>query len=78
MSAPEKLHQIRTIWMTNFDENLRSSADTIDRIIIALAEEGSLSVEEILNRYSGAEQFSRIILTRTLVYLLKFNVLRLL
>ena len=78
MSAPEKLHQIRTIWMTNFDENLRSSADPIDRIIIALAEEGSLSVEEILNRYSGAEQFSRIILTRTLVYLLKFNVLRLL
>jgi len=78
MYPPDRLNQIRTIWMTNFGDKLRSPATTIDEIIVAIATEGSLTVEEILNRYAGAEQFSRIILTRTLVYLLKFNVLRLL
>ena len=78
MYVPDKLNRIRTIWMTNFGEQLRAPASIIDAIVVAIAQEGSLTVEEILNRYSGAEQFSRVILTRTLVYLLKFNVLRLL
>jgi hypothetical protein len=76
MAAPEKLEALRTLWMTNFGSDKRSPTTTIDAVLEAIAQEGSLSVAEILRRYAGSDQASVVYLARTLVYLLKFDVLR--
>jgi hypothetical protein len=62
--------------MTNFGADKRSPTASIDTVIDAIAQEGSLSVGEILRRYAGFELGSVVYLSRTLVYLLKFDVLR--
>ncbi len=76
MAEPEMLKSLRSIWMTNFGADKRSPTATIDALLEAIAQTGSLTVAEILHRYAGAEPTARIYLARTLVYLLKFGVLR--
>lgn len=76
MAAPEKLQLLRSTWMTNFGADKRSPTPMIDDILAAIAQEGSLSVGEILRRVAGSELASVVYLSRTLVYLLKFDILR--
>lgn len=76
MAEAEKLKAIRSVWMTNFGADKRSPSATIDAMLDAIAQEGSLTVAEILRRYAGSEPGARIYLARSLVYLVKFNVLR--
>jgi alpha-maltose-1-phosphate synthase len=75
MATSDRLEIIRSLWITNFGANKRSPAIIIDRVLAAIAQAGSLTVAEILSSYSDrpAEQ---VYLCRTLVYLLKFDVLR--
>ena len=75
MATPEGLETLRNIWMTNFGADKRSSTATIEQVLAAIAQEGSLTVEDILNRYAGREPSARVYLCRTLVYLLKFDIL---
>jgi glycosyltransferase involved in cell wall biosynthesis len=76
MAAPEKLQALRSIWMTNFGADKRSPNDMIDSVLGAIAKEGSLKVADILQRFAGSELGAVVYLSRTLVYLLKFDVLR--
>lgn len=76
MATPEKLQVLRSTWMTNFGADKRSPANIIDAVLGAIAQEGSLSVGEILRRLAGSEIGAVVYLSRTLVYLLKFDVLR--
>lgn len=76
MAAPEKLQVLRSTWMTNFGADKRSPTPIIDTVLGAISQDGSLSVEEILHRFAGSEPAARVYLARTLVYLLKFDVLR--
>lgn len=73
MATPEKIQQIRSIWITNFGAAKRVNDRTLDAAIADIQQNGSLSVKEILNRYSSGDSG---ILLRTLVYLLKLNVLQ--
>lgn len=76
MAAPEKLQVLRSTWMTNFGADKRSPTPIIDTVLAAISQNGSLSVEEILHRFAGSEPAAMVYLARTLVYLLKFDVLR--
>ncbi|AFZ21067.1 glycosyltransferase family 4 protein [Allocoleopsis franciscana] len=76
MAAPEKLQALRTSWMTNFGADKRSPTAMIDQVLEAIAKEGSIKVADILQRFAGSELGAVVYLSRTLVYLLKFDVLR--
>lgn len=76
MATPEKLQVLRSTWMTNFGADKRSPSNIIDAVLGAIAQEGALSVGEILRRCAGSELAAKVYLSRTLVYLLKFEVLR--
>lgn len=76
MATPEKLQVLRSTWMTNFGADKRSPTHVIDALLNAIAKETSLSVREILQRFAGSELGPVVYLSRTLVYLLKFDVLR--
>lgn len=76
MAKPERLEMLRNIWMTNFGASMRSQTEIIEKILATIAQTGSLTVGEILNRYDGSDPTARIYLSRTLVYLLKFDILR--
>lgn len=76
MGTPDKLQILRTTWMTNLGADKRSPTPMIDAVIEAIAQEGSLKVGEILRRFAGSELAPMVYLSRTLVYLLKFDVLR--
>jgi hypothetical protein len=76
MAAPEKLQVLRSTWMTNFGADKRSPTSIIDAVLAAISQEGSLTVEEIIRRFAGSELATSVYLLRTLVYLLKFDVLR--
>lgn len=71
MAAPECLSEIRKTWITNFGAERRTPVATLDAILAAI-ESNPQSVETILNQHP--EQNPRELL-RTLMYLLKFNVL---
>jgi glycosyltransferase involved in cell wall biosynthesis len=75
MATPDRLEIVRTLWMTNFGANMRAPSATIDQILAAIAQEGSLTVAEILSRYAS-QPIEQVYLCRTLAYLLKFDVLR--
>jgi hypothetical protein len=76
LGTPEKLQVLRSTWMTNFGADKRSPTPMIDAVVDAIAQEGSLNVGEILRRFAGSELAPMVYLSRTLVYLLKFDVLR--
>lgn len=76
MAAPDRLQQLRQTWMVNFGADRRATPEVIDQVIAAIAEAGVLTVAAIMQQCGGTEPASRIRLLRTLVYLLKFNVLQ--
>ena len=76
MAKPERLEMLQNIWMTNFGADKRSQTTIIEQILATIAQTGSLTVGEILTRYGGEDPTARIYLSRTLVYLLKFDILR--
>ncbi|NEQ21402.1 MAG: glycosyltransferase family 4 protein [Microcoleus sp. SIO2G3] len=75
MATPEGLQTLSNVWMINFGADKRSPTVTIEQVLAAIAQEGSLTVKEVLDRYAGSEPRGRIYLYRTLVYLLKFDIL---
>jgi glycosyltransferase involved in cell wall biosynthesis len=77
MATADQMQRLRSTWMTNIGADRRTPAVVIDQMIRAIAEAGSLTVLEILQRYGSTAPMTQIHLLRTLVYLLKFDVLRL-
>ena len=77
MGNPRSLHLLRSLGITNFGADYRTPVATIDELLKAIAQAGHLTVAEILHRYGAANLAARIRLARTLVYLLKFDILRL-
>jgi len=76
LATPEGLKTLSDVWITNFGADKRSPTATIEQVIAAIAQEGPLTVKEILDRYAGLEPGARVYLCRTLVYLVKFDILR--
>jgi len=76
MATPESMNDLRRIWFTGFGQERRSSIDIVDAILAGIASAGEMSVEDILNRWAN-NQTELAYLSRSLVYLLKFDVLRL-
>jgi glycosyltransferase involved in cell wall biosynthesis len=77
MAAPASLNQLRSIWIANFGSGKRVPAATLDRILATIATEGPLSVGEIVSRFAGSDAAAVASLSRSLVYLIKFDILRL-
>ncbi|BAY24846.1 hypothetical protein NIES2100_46430 [Calothrix sp. NIES-2100] len=73
MSTPENLQQIRQNWITNFGAEKRNANLTIDAILTAIAQNGPVSIDTILNSHRDVSPAQ---LLRTLLYLVKFDVLR--
>ncbi|HBB33802.1 MAG TPA: glycosyl transferase [Cyanobacteria bacterium UBA8803] len=73
MSQPEHLNQLRQLWITNFGANRRTPTASVDIILADIQQEGCQSVAEILNRHGGENSAE---LLRTLVYLVKFDILQ--
>jgi alpha-maltose-1-phosphate synthase len=73
MSTAENLQQIRQNWITNFGAERRNPNLTIDVILAAIAQSGPVSIETILNSHQDVSVAQ---LLRTLLYLIKFDVLR--
>jgi alpha-maltose-1-phosphate synthase len=62
--------------MTRLGQHLRSDEATLTAVIQAVEAESSLTVETILQRFGGGNGRSQLILWRSLVYLIKLDVLR--
>ena len=73
MNTPEHLQQLRQNWITNFGADRRTTNATIDAVLAAIAQQGSVSIATILQQHADV---SPTLLLRTLVYLIKFDVLR--
>lgn len=67
------LEMIRNIWITNFGSNYRLSNNIIDKIILDLKNHQSLNVAYFISIYGRENQH---LLIRTLLYLLKFDILK--
>jgi starch synthase len=76
MATPERWSEIQTIWITNFGTDRRMPLDTINRILVAIQQAGSLSVEAIVKQFASQNPTELAYLLRTLGYLLKFDILR--
>lgn len=70
---PETLKILRELWFTRFGANRRLPISVQSQILAQLETRGEMSVAEMMKLF--AEQPSAI-LARTLVYLLKFNILK--
>ena len=77
MADSEQLQTIIQISITSFGSNKRLSTKIINQIIQLIRSEGSLSVDEIISRFSHRDSMVDIYFYRTFVYLIKFDVLRL-
>jgi hypothetical protein len=77
MAPRGELEKLSRVWMTNFGTSKRLAPQIIERVIEAIANKGELSVEEIIRALGMTEPVTQIYLYRTLVYLLKFDVLQL-
>lgn len=76
MATPERLNEIRKTWITNFGADRRTDIEVLDHLLAVIAQTGSQSVQEILNQYASDNPIQLAYLLRSLVYLLKFDILR--
>lgn len=76
MARLDALKKLRMTWMTSFGANKRAPTSVVDQILDLLAKKEALTVEEILQQFAGEITRHRAYLARTLVHLIKFDVLR--
>ncbi|NJK68746.1 MAG: glycosyltransferase family 4 protein [Microcoleus sp. CSU_2_2] len=74
IATPELLKQLRKIWFTSFGEDRRISVKTQIEILDLIKQKGAVSVGEIVDRYVTSDR-QLAYLYRTLLYLIKFNIL---
>ena len=74
IATPELLKQVQTIWFTSFGEDRRISVKIQMEILDTIKQEGAVSVGEVIRRYVKNEQ-ELAYLYRTLLYLVKFDIL---
>lgn len=74
MATPEMVAEIHRNWLTKFGPIWRTPVDTQKAILATILECGVLSVGEIKTRFAQ-NQSELDLLTRTLIYLLKFDIL---
>ncbi|HIK55248.1 MAG TPA: glycosyltransferase family 4 protein [Synechococcales cyanobacterium M55_K2018_004] len=81
MAAPDQLQTLRANWMVSFGADWRISEAGINALLESIAQAGSVTVAEVLHQFGQSVGQSDIVaqvyLCRTLVYLIKFDVLRL-
>jgi alpha-maltose-1-phosphate synthase len=74
IATPELLKQLRTIWFTSFGQDRRISVKIQMEILDIIKQQGAVSVGEIVDRYVKSDR-ELAYLYRTLLYLVKFDVL---
>ena len=74
IATPELLKQLQTIWFTNFGQDRRISVSIQMEILDTIKQEGAVSVGEVIRLYAKKEQ-ELADLYRTLLYLVKFDIL---
>ena len=74
IATPELLQQLQTIWFTSFGQDRRISVKVQMEILDIIKQKGAVSVGEIVDRYIKNDR-QLAYLYRTLLYLVKFNVL---
>lgn len=74
MATPERLKEIQNMWITSFGSERRIPVSIQIDIVDAIKQEGAVSVGEILRRY-GKNDKELAYLRRTLLYLMKFDIL---
>lgn len=77
LAGAEHLEMIMTVNITGFGSTKRLAVKITKQIVELIAKEGCLSVREIISRFSNGNGMVDVYFYRTLVYLLKFDVLRL-
>jgi glycosyltransferase involved in cell wall biosynthesis len=76
MASADRYAWFATQRMTRLGQHLRSDSDTLNAVIQAIEAESALTVETLLERFGGGNGRSQLILWRSLVYLIKLDVLR--
>lgn len=74
IATPELLKELRTIWFTSFGQDRRISVKIQMEILEIIKQKGAVSVGEIVDRYAKNQQ-ELAYLYRTLLYLVKFDIL---
>ena len=74
IATPELLKELRTIWFTSFGQDKRISVKIQMEILEIIKQKGAVSVGEIVDRYAKNQQ-ELAYLYRTLLYLVKFDIL---
>lgn len=74
MATPERLKEIQNMWITSFGSERRIPVSIQIDIVDAIKQEGAVSVGEILRRYAKNDK-ELAYLRRTLLYLMKFDIL---
>lgn len=74
MATPERFQEMQGTWLTNFGADKRIPVNIQGAILNTIKREGSLSVGEVIERYAKTPQ-EVACLRRTLVYLMKFDLL---
>ncbi len=74
IATPELLRELQTIWFTSFGQDRRISVSIQMEILETIKQEGAVSVGEVIRRYAKNKQ-ELASLYRTLLYLVKFDIL---
>jgi len=74
MATPEHLKEIHNMWITSFGSERRIPVSIQIDIVETIKQEGAVTVGEILRRYAK-DQKELAYLRRTLLYLVKFDIL---
>lgn len=74
IATPELLKELRTIWFTSFGQDRRISVKIQMEILDLIKQNGAVSVGEVVDRYIKSDR-ELAYLYRTLLYLIKFNIL---
>ncbi len=77
MAVAESWQLLQETWMTHFGSDRRSDSERVAQIFATLENQDTITVGEIIQRFGGEQTASQLILWRTLVYLLKFDILAL-
>ncbi len=74
IATPELLKQLQTIWFTSFGQDRRISVSIQMEILDTIKQEGAVSVGEVIKLYAKNDR-ELAYLYRTLLYLVKFDIL---
>ena len=72
----QALERMLELWMVNFGATRRAPRTILDGVMALLTQSGPMTVADILARFTSGKEQDALILARSLVYMLKFDLLK--